>query len=102
MIEISQCVICDGAIERLKRALVAPFMATRIWNRTPFCVDLVRCETCAFVFYNPRLEEDDLRLLYSNYRGPEYHQMRHASEPWCTPAFNADLASPASDEIRRS
>jgi hypothetical protein len=102
MIEVSQCVICDGPIKQLKRALVAPFIARRIWNRTPFCVDLVRCETCAFMFYNPRLDDDDLRRLYSNYRGEEYQQMRHASEPWYTPAFNADLASPASYETRRA
>ena len=55
MIEASQCVICEGAIIQLKRALVVPFLAKRIWNRTPFCVSLVKCETCGFMFYNPRL-----------------------------------------------
>lgn len=102
MIEVSQCVICDGAISQLKRALVAPFMANRIWNRTPFCVDLVQCQACGFMFYNPRLDDGDLRNLYSNYRGEEYQQTRHASELWYTPAFNLDLASPASYEIRRA
>ena len=33
MIEVAACVICDGQIRRLKRALVAPFLATRIWQR---------------------------------------------------------------------
>jgi hypothetical protein len=89
IIEASNCVICDGAIRRLKRALVAPFLAKRIWNRTPFCVDLVRCESCGFMFYNPRLDDDDLRRLYLNYRSEEYQQMRHASEPWYTTKFNA-------------
>jgi hypothetical protein len=102
MIEVSQCVICDGAIRQLKRALAAPFLAKRIWNRTPFCVDLVQCQACGFMFYNPRLDDNDLRGLYSNYRGEEYQRMRHASEPWYTPAFNTDLASPASYEFRRA
>jgi hypothetical protein len=99
MIEVSQCVICDGDIRRLKRALVAPFLAKRIWDRAPFCVGLVRCNTSGFMFYNPRLEDADLRRLYADHRSEEYQQMRHASEPWYTTKFNSDLASPNSYEI---
>ena len=102
MIEVSKCVICDGDIRKLKRALVAPFVAKRTWNRAPFCVDLVRCESCGFMFYNPRLDDTDLRNLYSNYRSEEYQKMRHASEPWYTPKFNDDLASASSYQIRRA
>jgi hypothetical protein len=102
MIEASKCVICEGAIIHLKRALVAPFLAKRVWNRTPFCVNLVKCEACGFMFYNPRLDDDELRRLYTNYRTPEYQQMRHVSEPWYTPKFNTDLASPSSYQVRRA
>jgi len=35
MIEVSACVICDGQLRKLKPALVAPFIAWRIWNRDP-------------------------------------------------------------------
>lgn len=102
IIEVSKCVICDGTIRDLKRALVAPFLAERIWSRAPFCVKLVACEACGFMFYNPRLDDTDLHRLYRNYRSEEYHQMRHASEPWYTRKFNADLASPISYERRRN
>jgi hypothetical protein len=102
MIEVTDCVVCTGAIKQLKRALVAPFMAKRIWNRNPFCVDLVQCQACGFIFYNPRLDDGDLRKLYTSYRGEEYQRTRHASEPWYTPKFNVDLASPASYEVRRA
>lgn len=101
MIDASKCVICEGPIIRLKRALVAPFLAKRIWSRTPFCVNLVKCEACGFMFYNPRLDDDELRHLYSNYRSEEYQQMRHASEAWYTDKFNTDLASPFSYQSRR-
>jgi len=101
MIEVSRCVVCDGPIRRMKRALVAPFLAQRVWNRDPFCVDLVQCDACGFLFYNPRLDEDDLRRLYANYRLDDYQRMRHASEPWYTTRFNEDLASPASYDFRR-
>jgi hypothetical protein len=43
MIEITSCAVCDGPIRHVKRALVAPFLAKRIWNRKPFSLDLVRC-----------------------------------------------------------
>jgi hypothetical protein len=102
MIEVTNCVICGGEIHRLKKALVAPFLATRIWDRTPFCVDLVECRACEFKFYNPRLDKADEMRLYSGYRSEEYQRMRQASEPWYTPRFNADLASTNSYEIRRS
>jgi hypothetical protein len=102
MIEVSSCVICGSPIRQLKRALVAPFMAERIWGRKPFCVDLVRCESCDFIFYNPRLDESDLPKLYSGYRAEEYCRMRHSSEPWYTDKFNADLASEESYQKRRA
>jgi len=51
MIEVSKCVICEGAIVQLKRP-GRSLLAERIWNRTPFCVGLVQCESCGFMFYN--------------------------------------------------
>lgn len=94
--------ICDGPIDLLKTALVAPFLAERIWKRKPFCVNLVKCRSCGFAFYNPRLDDADLRNLYAGYRSDEYWRMRHSTEPWYTTTFNADLASQASYEKRRA
>jgi hypothetical protein len=102
MIEVSHCVICEGALVPLKRALVAPFLAERIWKRAPFCVSLVRCVACGFLFYNPRLDDKDLRHLYSEYRSESYQRMRFSSEPWYTKRFNHDLASAKSYENRRA
>lgn len=102
MIDAPSCVICDGEIHRLKQALVAPFLATRIWDRAPFCVSLVQCEACGFTFYDPRLDAAEEARLYANYRSEEYRRMRNASEPWYTASFNASLASPGSYKVRRS
>jgi len=102
LIEASECVVCDGSIEPLKRALVAPFLAERIWKRKPFCVSLVKCRSCGFTFYNPRLDDADLRNLYAGYRSDEYRNMRHSTEPWYTRTFNADLASQANYAKRRA
>lgn len=102
MIEVSNCVICDGQIRRRKRALVAPFLATRIWKRAPFCVDLVECRDCGFLFFNPRLDDDETSRLYADYRSEEYQRMRHASEAWYTPKFNSNFASTSIYERRRA
>jgi hypothetical protein len=102
MVEVSKCVICDGPIRNLKRALVAPFVAERTWNRKPFCVDLVGCDTCGFMFYNPRLDDKDLQSLYRGYRCEAYQQVRFSTEPWYTKCFNDDLASAKSYESRRA
>lgn len=98
----STCVICDGPIGELEHALVAPFIAWRIWNRDPFCIDLVQCEACGFTFYNPRPDDDELAREYVGYRSDEYLQMRRSFEPWYTKKFNADLASPAHYHSRRA
>lgn len=102
MIEVKDCVVCGGQIRHRKRALVAPFLAERIWNRTPFCVDLVECFSCGFMFYNPRLEDSELERLYSGYRSSEYQEMRNSSEPWYSEKMNSDLASPSSYVERRA
>lgn len=101
MIPVASCVICDGAIVKVKQALVAPFLAERIWKRKPFCVELVRCTGCGFLFYNPRLDDEELQRLYEAYRREEYLRQRHSSEPWYTEKFNADLASAPFYAMRR-
>ena len=102
MIEVSNCVICEQPIKRLKKALVAPFVARRIWNREPFCVDLVECTNCGFMFYNPRLEDEELQREYAGWRSPDYLEMRHSFEPWYTAKFNQDLGSAELYESRQA
>ncbi len=101
MIEASTCVVCDGEIRKLRAALVSPFLSKRIWNRPPFSVNLVQCQSCKFIFYNPRIDNEETVRLYSGYRSPEYQRMRYASEPWYTEKFNVELASPESYDRRR-
>jgi len=101
VIDATKCVICGSNIRFLRKALVAPFLARRIWNRSPFFVRLVHCETCGFMFYTPRLDAAEENRLYADYRLQEYQQMRQSSEPWYTPGFNARLSSSESFEVRR-
>jgi hypothetical protein len=102
MIKVSTCVICEQPIRCLKKALVAPFVAERIWKKPPFCVDLVKCDACGFMFYNPRLEDEELQREYAGWRSDEYFKMRNSFEPWYTTKFNEDLGSAKSYENRRA
>jgi hypothetical protein len=102
VVKASDCVICGSPVRLLRSALVAPFLARRIWNRPPFTVHLAGCDACGFRFYNPRLEPDEEARLYADYRSPEYRQMRCDSEPWYTEKLNYSLASPESYQARRA
>lgn len=45
------------------------------------------------MFYNPRLNDDEMQRAYRGYRSKEYREMRHEFEPWYSERFNAELAS---------
>jgi hypothetical protein len=81
--------------------MVAPFLARRVWSRRAFPIDLVRCEQCDFMFFNPRLDPDEEGRLYSQYRSEDYQQIRHSHEPWYTKRFNAALSKPEIMHARR-
>jgi hypothetical protein len=71
----------------------APFIAKRIWGREPFPIKIKKCRRCKFSFADTRFEEGEEKLLYADYRGPEYQAMRQSCEPWYTPRFNARLST---------
>lgn len=99
---VSSCVVCGGRISVRRKGSVAPFLARRVWKRPAFPIDLVRCEQCDFMFFNPRLDPDEEGRLYSQYRSEEYRRMRHSTEPWYTKRFNAGLSKPEYMQTRRA
>jgi len=101
LIKVAECVICGSSIRNQRAAMVAPFLAQRIWNRRAFAVQLASCASCEFEFFNPRLEFGDEKRLYSAYRSEEYQRMRHASEPWYTTKFNESLSNEAAWQNRK-
>ena len=101
MTTVNSCVVCGGRIAVYRKGSVAPFVARRIWKRPSFPIDLVRCEQCDFMFFNPRLDPDEEGRLYSQYRSEEYRRMRHSTEPWYTTRFNAALTKPEFMQTRR-
>lgn len=101
MMNVSRCAICDGSDIGTHCGLIAPFLAQRIWGRKTFAASLERCNDCGFEFFNPRLSDDEAQRLYADYRGPEYHKARFATEPWYTEKLNASLSSPEAMRARK-
>jgi hypothetical protein len=101
LINVAECVICGAAIRNGRSAVVAPFLAKRIWNRSAFAAQLANCESCGLEFFNPRLEPEDEKRLYFRYRTEEYQRMRYATEPWYTEKFNESLSSDAAWQNRK-
>jgi len=96
-----ECVICNSRRLKPRKALVAPFIARRVWDRKSFPVRLLECADCGFAFFSPRLEEDEEQRLYRNYRGEAYQQMRYLFEPWYTKRFNDSLFCDGTMSARR-
>lgn len=99
---VSHCLVCGEQIQGRRKAAAAPFLARRIWDREPFAVELLECPACHFMFFNPRLDDEEQGKLYAAYRDPQYQQMRQACEPWYTERLNAGLSAPATWKLRKA
>jgi Methyltransferase domain len=100
---VSTCPVCgSGDVREVSRAVVAPFLAARIWSRDSFPAVLAGCGSCGFLFFNPRMGPEEEERLYREYRGAEYLKCRHASEPWYTARFNASLTDPSFLQTRKA
>jgi len=72
----------------------------RIWNRTPFPIRILECESCGLAFADSRFDGDEEQRLYADYRGKEYQSLRESYEPWYTPAFNARISTGTMEKRR--
>jgi hypothetical protein len=95
------CLVCGAADVVERPALVTAFLASRIWDRSPFPARLESCKQCSFQFFVPRLTVLEQSKLYAGYRGVAYQQAREAHEPWYTASLNESLDSADSLNYRR-
>jgi hypothetical protein len=102
MHRVTQCLICNGNSLESHAAIFSPFIAKRIWNREPFPIELLTCKSCNFIFANPRIEPQEEKALYADYRGTEYQMARHSAEPWYTDRFNRSMFSSETLAKRRA
>ena len=101
MQSVSNCVICHAPISKSSTGVTAPFLARRIWNAPSFPVKLMHCGGCGFKFFNPRLDGDEEKRLYADYRSEEYQKSRQSYEPWYSKSFNEGLSAPTGMKVRK-
>jgi Methyltransferase domain len=86
-----KCVVCGSTDCSSAPAVVTPFIAERVYDRTTFGTRLLTCRSCGFGFFELRYSDEEMRRLYIDYRGPEYVRQRNKFEPWYTDKLNNSL-----------
>jgi SAM-dependent methyltransferase len=101
MQSVSSCVVCHAPVSKSSTGVIAPFLARRIWNAPSFPAKLMHCGGCGFKFFNPRLDGDEEKRLYADYRSEEYRELRQSYEPWYSKSFNDGLSAPTGMKVRK-
>lgn len=94
------CPICGGLGIVQAHGRIAPFILELRGNTNdaPRNTTLCRCDSCDFVYFSHRFDDDTLAAMYSGYRNERYLSIRRRWEPWYS--RNANLASqPGSEAV---
>jgi hypothetical protein len=86
-------VSCGSKRLRKYDAVIAPFIAKRVWDSPTPSANLMFCKDCGMTFFNPRLSDEEMSRLYRDYRGEEYQRVRQQVEPGYTVDDNDMLKS---------
>jgi hypothetical protein len=97
-----RCICCLSRNLSSTPAVLMPFLAKRIFNHEPVEItsdwglrdlrlgmaytlcNTLECEECGVIFLDYRFSDQELELLYRDYRGPEYTALRSSFEPGYT------------------
>ena len=103
MYKIDCCPACGDRSFREYAAIVAPFLAHYAIQCNPSLCSLLECRACTLRFFDSRLTDEEMRRLYSSYRGAEYFQVRHMHEPWYSKRINDGIGGdPQEIEARKA
>ena len=84
MFQVDHCVACKSKNILQQSAELARFVAARILSQDPgrnFPITGYQCLDCSFVGSVDRFTVDEESLLYKDYRGQEYNDLRNVCEP---------------------
>lgn len=88
---MDKCILCGSERLQKKPTKMSDFVAVRTNNLPAPDVNLCFCEDCTFAFYDRRLTDQENTLLYKDYRGEKYQQIREQYECWYTSKVNEAL-----------
>ena len=77
-----KCPCCKDIDLRATPASIAPFIVARTGCK-PDCYTM-QCLKCGFIFSSTRFTDEQMKRLYSDYRGAEYVSLREQFEPGYT------------------
>lgn len=100
--EATACPGCTSRDLDVRPALIAPFIASYVFDRKPGVCGLCACRDCGLIFFATRYEDGEIKRLYEGYREAEYFAARHRVEPWYTQKFNDDIGGEAGMAPRRA
>lgn len=95
---INSCLICGSDNVSFEPAFLAPFILSRIEKKKRFLVrpiSSIRCNDCKFFSSSVRFTNDEMFLIYDNYRGYNYNQLRLEIEG---PRYNSYIGKFTSPE----
>ena len=95
------CPICGSNNLETINTVVGDFVMARISSsfdgNNNYPTKLCFCKECSFAFFDYRLSEEEVNLLYADYRGSEYQKLRERYECWYTEkvnhAFDSDIVA---------
>ena len=90
---VTDCLACGCPVETAP-AVVAPFVAERMFFGHPPDVELASCPACGLAWFTPRPTDVELALFYLGYRDEHYQRQRQRHEAHYTAAFNDSLNAP--------
>lgn len=94
----NSCILCKSNVEK-SPAVLMPFIAKRIFDWSTIQIDKswglrdikegysyttvnsCYCQACDFLFLDMRFDDEEMSLLYKDYRGSEYVEIRNKYEP---------------------
>ena len=80
---MNNCPSCNGIAEHLGFSLLAPWLKELFGSvDNPFETSLRQCGECSLIFFSYRFSETEMNLIYSEYRGERYFNLRRRWEPW--------------------
>jgi len=97
----NRCPICSQASSLIAHGVLAPWIE-EILHLPPTDSSLQKCLPCDFKFFSYRFSDEQMKILYSDYRGPRYFQTRKSWEFWYTEGINNFWLQPKNIEIRTS
>lgn len=94
MKKIKTCIICNSEKLNDFKAYIHPFIIERVnLSESERDIKLFICKECKMEFFDARLEDEEMKKLYSGYRNKTYQQQRQKHESAYTYELNSVLGS---------